>query len=525
VRIGKVAGIFKNTEFQRGTAWFQAWVWAWLAVGITLTALAAMLASFSHLFSYDYTLAQLPALSLAAGMVAAGLVYLNLYWIIGKSADLAPADRRRLLILIIAFGILMRGLLLWSEPALEDDYQRYLWDGAVVASGLSPYAQSPSQAAKAPAGSVLRKLVRQSAPVYERINHPMLKTIYPPVSEAAFALAHLIKPWSLLAWRVVCLAGEALTLWLLLLLLRETGRSPVWLALYWWNPVVVKELINSAHMEAILTPFILAAFYLAIKQRIFSATAALAMAMGAKLWPVMLAPLLWRQFLATASRGAKSQSSRTARSGAVLVSALLLVLMAVIWALPEYLGGFDQRSGLLAYAERWKTGSAIFPQIEMFTGWLLNFADLPAGWTPLAARALATAVIGLIVLALSWRPIKNPLDLMARGGLAIAALLLLAPSQFPWYAIWLIPFLCFMPSPGLLAITALIPLYYVSFHYIALDQKQTFSNSVVWFIWLPVWALLIGEICWRATSWRRRSDGAQASSASARPSKPGGRLT
>ena len=495
--------IFESAEFQRGPAW------AWLFVGLALSVLAATLAWNSHLFGYDYTLEQLPAIPLAAGLVIGGLIYLSLYWIIRRSLDLALNDRRRLLGLIIFFGLLMRALLFWSEPALEDDYQRYLWDGAVVAAGLSPYAKSPSEAAKAPAGSPLRQLVERSAPIHERINHPALKTIYPPVTEAAFALAHLIEPWSLLAWRAVCLVGEAATLGLLLLLLQASGRSAVWVALYWWNPVVVKELMNSAHMEAILMPFILAAFYLTIKQRIVSATAALGIAMGTKLWPVMLAPILWRHALS-----GRTSIDPAPRSGPapIIASGLLLMVMAVLWALPQYLAGFDERSGLLAYAQRWKTGSALYPQIELTARWLLGVTGLPQNWTPLAARGFAAAVVALAVFALSWRKIESPQDLMVRGGLAISALVLLAPSQFPWYAIWLIPFLCFLPSLGLLAITATIPLYYVAFYYIASGHKEIFSGIVVWFIWLPVWTLLAGEIWRRATSWRRSNSGDQAAS-------------
>ncbi len=485
---------------------------SWIGVGTVLLLLAALLAWASPLFSYDYDLNDLPALPLAAGLSFAGLIFLVLLPLIRTSLLQPPKQQRRILIVILAFGVILRALLMWSEPALEDDYQRYMWDGAVTANGLNPYARSPSDAAKQPPGSLERDLVEQSAPVHERINHAYLKTIYPPVTQGAFALAYLIKPWSLIAWRLVVLIGEGATLGLLLLLLREAGRSPLWLALYWWNPVVVKELINSAHMEAIVTPFVLAAFLAAIRGRLLASTTALGFAMGAKIWPAMLAPLIWR--------------SAVSKPKVLAFCVLLLGALAVLWALPPWLGGIDKTSGFVAYAQRWKTGSALFPQIEALAHWLLSLAGLPTSWAPLGARGVLAAVFGLVVLALAWRPISgtasgstgnishawltpsagNPaaaLDLMRRAGLAVAVLLLLSPSQFPWYSIWLAPFLCFMPSIGLLVITALIPLYYTAFYFIAIDQKEVFRNSITWIIWLPVWTMLLGEIYWRRTAWRR----------------------
>lgn len=488
-----------------------AQVWGWWAIGLGLSALAATLAWYSHLFGYAYELKDLPALPLAAGLCLAGLIYLPVLYLIRQGRSLDAKALRHLLIVIIGFGLLMRGLLFWSEPALEDDYQRYLWDGAVSSAGLNPYAAAPEAAKTTPRFSIQQRLIAQSGKVHERINHPGLKTIYPPVAQGAFALAHLIQPWSMLAWRLVCFLGEAATLALLLTLLRETGRSPLWVALYWWNPVVIKELVNSAHMEAILMPFILAAFLLAIRQRVLAATLALGLAMGTKLWPVMLAPLIWRQALN--------------RPKLIAVAGLMLAALAVLWALPPYIGGLDKTSGFVAYAQRWKTGSALFPQMEALVRWLLDALHMPETWAPITARGLVAALLGALILALAVPPLgrarffaaaqtstppndqDKAQDLMTRGALACAALVLLVPSQFPWYTVWLIPFLCFLPSIGLLSITAFIPLYYTAFYFIAQDQKQVFTNVVVWYIWLPVWAILAAEFWWHQTSWRRWDGG------------------
>jgi hypothetical protein len=77
--------------------------------------------------------------------------------------------------------------------------------------------------------------------------------------------------------------------------------------------------------------------------------------------------------------------------------------------------------------------------------------------------------------------------------LVIAALFLLSPTQFPWYYVWLAPFLALCPSFALLALTAALPLYYLRFYFDARDQVALFDYGIVWLEYLPIMALLIVE--------------------------------
>ena len=44
---------------------------------------------------------------------------------------------------IIFTGLFARLILIPSSPILEDDFYRYLWDGAVTANEFNPYVYSP----------------------------------------------------------------------------------------------------------------------------------------------------------------------------------------------------------------------------------------------------------------------------------------------------------------------------------------------------------------------------------------------
>ncbi len=457
---------------------------AWVALGGLLAALAGVLAAVSKHYRADADLIGMPAIPLATGLVGAGLVFLLTLPLIRASIARGLGFDRHLLVLMIGLGMVLRMLLFWSTPAFEDDWYRYLWDGAVTANGYNPYAVSPDEAQGEPYAYSLQPLAHKSGVVIERVNHSHLKTIYPPVAQAAFALAYLIKPFSLSAWRIVLLLSELAALGLLIALLREAGRSPLWAALYWWNPVVVKEIINSAHMEGIVTPLVLAALLLTLKKRPLAASGMLGLAIGAKLWPVMLAPLVLRPLLAEPKRLA----------GAI---ALLLALLG-LWAWPIIAGGIDQTSGFIAFAQHWRTNSALFPALQDAASLLLSPCGLGETTPGVITRGLLAAIVGLFALWTAQRPIDGAQDLMQRAGLVTGVLYLLSPAQFPWYAIWMLPFLCFRPWLGLLAVTALVPIYYAAFHFIARDTHEIFRNYVVWAIWIPVWALLARE------AWRER---------------------
>ena len=276
----------------------------WTGFGVVLIGAAAATALMSGRFGYDVDVVDMPVPALLAVLIGAGGVYLTLAW--WMKATIRTDDHPSpvmLLVWIVFAGIVMRVVFLGSQPILEDDYNRYLWDGAVTANGLNPYAHSPAAAAEGATGNAQwDRLASQAGEIHERINYAQLRTVYPPVAEAAFALAYWLKPWSLDAWRAILLVGDLAILGVVGLLLQAIGRPLVWATLYWWNPLVVKELHNSAHMDMLVVLAVLAALYLAVRLRAFSAAAAVALGIGAKLWPVILLPTLMRPWLRKACR-------------------------------------------------------------------------------------------------------------------------------------------------------------------------------------------------------------------------------
>ena len=174
-----------------------------------------------------------------------------------------------------------------------------------------------------------------------------------------------------------------------------------------------------------------------------------------------------------------------------------VVVLMLTWAIPPWLGGIDETSGFVAFAGNWQTNSALFLVASRLAEIALAVLHLPTDRAALLARGCLGLIVGTAALCMARRSWTDADDLMRKAGVVTAALFLLSPAQFPWYAAWMLPFLAFRPSLALLALTALLPVYYTSFHFLARDQYDTFRHGLVWLIWLPVWAGL-GLETWRA---------------------------
>lgn len=450
----------------------------WIVLGLALIAIHCLLVPLSRDFDYDAPLLTYPVISFVALEVLAGALYLGLLWLIPRSAA-AP----RLLALILGAGLVMRAVTMVSTPILEDDFYRYLWDGAVVAAGEDPFRYPPAAvlgaAPDAEASLVmLSKLAETSAPVAERINHPHLTSIYPPLAQSLFAVGASIEPFDLTTWRWILLVFEGATVVLLFLILLLLRRSPLWLAIYWWNPLVIKELVNSAHMDALLLPFLAAMVLSMLLGKRGLASLCLAVAAGVKLWPVLLLPTVLRP-LAVEPRK--------------LAAALVLFVAAFSvtgWWVFRQMGG---ETGLAAFSTGWNMNDAFFLALDWgVEGGLSLFG---AEWVNSGGvtRVLLAAAVLSLGFWLNRRTAADADELCTRFMIVTAMVFLLSPAQFPWYYTWLVPFLVVVPSPALLLLTALLPLYYLRFWLDIRDQSLLFDHGIVWVEFLPVWLLLARE--------------------------------
>jgi len=379
----------------------------------------------------------------------AGILYVANIWLIPR-----VKSSGQLLTIVLLIGVIARSCFFGSTPIFEDDWYRYLWDGAVVNAGINPYAASPAQAmlvdlegnvAEPSTDPLIARLqsVGESHPHFpERVNYPFVTTIYPPIAQTVFASANLIAPFNLDAFRLILLSVDGVAVALLIFMLRFYGRSPLWAVLYWWNPLVIVTGFNAAHMDILIAPLLLATLAFAEHRRPRFAAVTLAAAAGVKLWPLILTPVLFRAW--------RNNFKEIALTWAIFSAALLLFVVPLLLSLQS---GY---SGLGAYASEWVTNSFIFTYLSVGvafaledSGYLVRFA--------VAGTVGATA----LWFGLSRRASSIPLP----SALLITVLLLffLSPTGYPWYAIWFLVFAPFAPMTGVALLTVTLPIYYLRF--------------------------------------------------------------
>lgn len=455
-----------------------------IAIGVALMGLHIVLVRLSPDLVYRSNLPQRPILILVGVQLLAGILYLLVVKRIRKTAYSTA-----LLVWVVAVGVLLRASMFWSAPMLEIDYYRYFWDGAVFANRISPYVYVPSRVFEGSRSipPVLYELAEQARPIRSQINHPQMTSLYPPVTQAAFALAYWIRPWSLSAWRLVLLMLDAVMLGLMIALLRAVKRPLSWLVIYWWNPLLVKEVFNSGHMDPVMLVFIMGAVFLAIRQRYAWAAGSLALAVGAKVWPVVLLPFVLRPVFRSPKR---------------LVAALcVFFVIAGALLLPVYMASGDSASGFTNYGRRWELNDALFMLVVWVAQVALTIIGVHPGHGQLTARVFVLILLSAWTAWLARRKITDPIDFCERCLLVIAGVFLLSPTQFPWYSVWLVPLLAIRPRWSLLLLTPLLSLYYLRFYFEARGNVLVFDRGLVWLEYLPIWCLLIRE--WYVRRYRR----------------------
>jgi len=337
---------------------------------------------------------------------------------------------RTALLLVVVGTIALRAAALTPVVPLSDDLYRYAWDGAVQASGTSPYRYPPTAPELAelrtewlfPGAEECEQDVGRPAGC-TRINREDVRTIYPPVAQAWFLLGHSLGASELrdLGWELLALAADLATVLLLWRLLAARGRDPRWVAVYAWSPVAVLEAVQNGHVDGLATLLVVAAVALAGRRPGWSG-AALGVATMVKLYPALLLPVLL--------------SKRPLRVGTAFLA------VCVVSYVPHVLAaGWDVLGFLPGYVREEDYGSG-----ERFL--LLR----PLGLVGTPATVVAV-LFGLAVLAVVLRrlPTARPED---SAVLLLGAALLVATPVQPWYGLPLAALAALAGRPAWLAVPA-----------------------------------------------------------------------
>ncbi|MCU1218960.1 MAG: hypothetical protein JWN42_157 [Candidatus Angelobacter sp.] len=320
---------------------------------------------------------------------------------------------------VIVIGLVLAAL--WHLPFLltpsgpDDDIHRYLWDGRIQRLGYNPYLVVPSDPA----------LARLHTPETRTLNNPDVPSPYPPGAQLFFRAVTAIHE-SVFALKIAFVICDLAIVLILLDVLRRSGQAAHWVLAYAWNPLLATEVAGSGHIDIVGVLLLLVS--VAALTRRWRALAALAfgLSVAVKFLPIVLLPLYWKRV--------------RMRDGV-----LAAVVVALLYA-PFFSHGRIPIGSLGTYVQSFRFNDPVFATLER-----------------VAAPQLAVGLAVLVgLLTAIWLRNKAPKWSGDAFAWPMAASLLCAPVVYPWYLLWLLPFLRSATTlPLMIWTVSIIPTYYV----------------------------------------------------------------
>ena len=350
-----------------------------------------------------------------ASLTLAGIVYLFAMREFFRGRGARATFSRRVVVIGLVLAALWHIEFLRVPSGSDDDIHRYLWDGRVQRLGYNPYIVVPSDAA----------LSGLHTPETRTLNNPDLPSPYPAGAELFFRAVTAIHE-SIFTLKVAFVVCDLAIVLVLLDILRSSRQGAHWVLAYAWNPLLATEVAGSGHVD--IVGLLLLLVSAAALERRWRAIAALAfgLAVAVKLLPIVLLPLYWRRV-----------RMRDAALAAVVVGLLYV---------PFLNHGRIPLGSLGTYVHSFRFNDPVFAVLERVA----------------APQVVAGLAVLVGFLSAIWLRRKSPAWSSDAFAWPMAASLLCAPVVYPWYLLWLLPFLRSAPTlPIIIWTVSIIPTYYV----------------------------------------------------------------
>jgi len=343
-------------------------------------------------------------------------------------------------VVVLSAVLLLVAVARW--PRDSTDVWSYAAYGRMVSHyGASPYRHVPVEYSN-------DRAIRRVKPTWQNTS-----SVYGPLWNGISAGVVSVTQTHLLSTRIWFQTLAALSVFLAVLLIARRTRSPAAVALIGLNPLVIYDVVNGGHNDALVGLALLVGVLLASRERF--KLAALAIALGALVKLVALLGLVALIVWIVRKRGVRPAVIATGVGGGVIAAGYALS------------GGLDALTPLREARL----------QISRNSIWLLTNPD---GRTNLfglgrvhefshdflqTASTLSTiTVIALAAVVVAGRLRDNTPALVVGG--AVAVYLLAGAYVLPWYAAWALPVLVLEWRSGLTRIVlALSALYLIAYQY------------------------------------------------------------
>jgi hypothetical protein len=326
-----------------------------------------------------------------------------------------PEFPRRVIVFGLALSALWHFQFLRMAPRLDDDIHRYVWDGRVQRLGYNPYIVVPSD----PALGALH------TPETRTLNNPEVPSPYPAGAQLFFRAVTAVHE-SIFAFKIAFVACDFAIVLLLLNVLRRSGQGEHWVLAYAWNPLLATEVAGSGHVDIVGVLLLLVSVAALLRRWRAVAATSFGLAVSVKFLPIVLLPLYWKRV--------------RMRDG------LLATVVVGLLYLPFLNHGRIPIGSLGTYVQRFRFNDPVFATLERVAA-------------PQIVAGLAVLVGFLTAIWMRRKSAEGSPDAFAWP---MAASLLCAPVVYPWYLLWLLPFMKSTSTvPIMIWTLSIIPTYYV----------------------------------------------------------------
>jgi alpha-1,6-mannosyltransferase len=354
-----------------------------------------------------------------AWLTLAGIAYLLAIREFFRTSQLP----RRVVVIGLVLAALWHIEFLRLPPGNDDDIHRYVWDGRLQRLGYNPYLVIPSDPA-------VRELHTSQT---RNLNNPDLPSPYPPGAQLFFRAITSLQE-STFALKVAFVACDFVIIFVVLDLLRLNQQGSHLVLAFAWNPLLAIEVAGSGHIDIVGALFLVVSAAVLVRRWRAIAALAFGLAVAMKFLPIVLFPLYWK---------------RIRIRDATLATAVVALLYV-----PFLTHGGTPTGSLVTYVQTFRFNGPVFAALAHVAP-----PQLLAGLALLVGLGTAT-----------WLRGTEPEGLPHSFAWPMAVSLFLAPVVFPWYLLWLVPFLT---SSRTLLITlwtiSIIPVY-VQWHLRALGH-------------------------------------------------------
>jgi alpha-1,6-mannosyltransferase len=369
----------------------------------------------------------------------------SVFYLLSSYVSTQATDNRTVLGTILSFACIFRFILFLSSPSLSDDVFRYAWEGYLQKQGINPYSFPPNATELDPYRNELWGLV----------NNREVSAIYPPLSQIVNALIYFLFQ-SVWGFKACFLILDGLVMYGLLKLLKLHGNRLCNVIYYAWSPLVIVEIAGSGHHDVLVVGMLLWSAIFCLSNRPRRSILFLAASVLSKLYPILMIPFFLK----------KTHFRHW----------FWFPLPIILAYLPFIKAGRNMFSALLYYRDKWRFNGFLYEQMA----------------ATLSSEVLAEKLIMLLMALLIIAILLGTKDLLKQLYWMTGAILLFAPTLFPWYLVWIVPYFCFFPSPAwlLFSITSANS-YYVLIDWWTLGswQQDSFFTALEYYPFVILLAL------------------------------------